>query len=101
MIRHIVTFRFRAEDPEGRAEAAGRLRAALEPLAGTNPRIQPFEIGIDNGSVPGHWDAALVSLHDSYDALAAYQVHPAHQAALEVIGELVSDKTVVDHPLAG
>lgn len=100
MIRHIVTFKFTATDPEGRAQTVEKLRAALEPLAAIIPGVQSLEIGVDDGSVPGHWDAALVSHHDSYEALAAYQVHPDHQAALPIVGELVSDKSVVDYPLA-
>ncbi|MBO1901508.1 Dabb family protein [Leucobacter weissii] len=97
MIRHVVTFRFRARDPEGRAAAASELRSALEPLAEVVPGVRSLEIGIDDGAVPGHWDAVLISLHDSFEALAAYQVHPAHQAALTIVGALVTDKSVVDY----
>jgi len=99
MIRHIVTFQFIAQDPEGRAETVEKLRAALEPLADSIPGVQSLEVGVDNGSVAGHWDAVLVSHHDSYEALAAYQVHPDHQAALPIVGALVSDKSVVDYEL--
>ena len=96
MIRHVVTFKFVAEDPEGRARAAARLRDALEPLATRVPGVRSLEVGIDDGSVPGHWDAVLVSHHDSASALAAYQEHPEHVAALRVVAELVAAKSVVD-----
>ena len=96
MIRHIVTFQFKATDAAERAEAATKLRAALEPLGASVPGVQSLEIGIDDGSVDGHWDAALVSVHDSADALAAYQVHPDHVAALGIVGDLVAQKSVVD-----
>jgi len=101
MIRHVVTFQFKATDPEDRAESIVKLRAALEPLADLIPGVQALTVGIDDQSVPGHWDAALISDHDSYEALAAYQVHPEHIAALSVIGALLSDKSVVDFPVEG
>lgn len=100
MIRHIVTFKLQATDATARAEAAATLRGALEPLAGVIPGVQSLEIGIDDGSVAGHWDAVLVSHHDSFEALAAYQVHPDHQAALAVVATVVSEKSVVDYELA-
>ncbi|WP_449282029.1 Dabb family protein [Leucobacter sp.] len=100
MIRHIVTFKFSARDAAGRARSAEALRAALEPLADRVPGVQSLEIGVDDAAVPGHWDAVLVSHHDSYEALADYQVHPDHVAALAVVGELVAEKSVVDYELA-
>jgi len=42
----------------------------------------------------------LVSHHDSFEALAAYQVHPDPQAALAVVATVVSEKSVVDYELA-
>ncbi len=99
MIRHIVTFRFSATDAEGRATAGAELRAALEPLGAGIPGVRSLEVGLDDGRVPGHWDAALVSVHDSAEALAAYQVHPDHLAALGVVAALVEAKSVVDYPI--
>ena len=100
MIRHIVTFAFSATDAAGRAAAAAQLRAALEPLGASIPGVHSLEVGIDDGSVPGHWDAALISVHDSAEALAAYQVHPDHIAALGIVATLVESKSVVDFPVA-
>lgn len=99
MIRHVVTFKFRAEHAEQRAAAASQLRATLEPLASLVPGVQSLEIGIDEGSIEGHWDAVLISLHDSVEALAAYQVHPQHVTALSVVAGLVESKSVVDYTI--
>ena len=100
MIRHIVTFAFKTDINGGRSAAEAQLRAALEPLAHTVPGVRSLEIGIDDGSVAGHWDAALISVHDSADALAAYQVHPDHVAALTVVASIVKSKSVVDYVVA-
>lgn len=99
MIRHIVTFKFKASSEAERNASADRLREALQPLATSIPGVRSLEIGIDDRSVPGHWDAVLISHHDSAEALAAYQVHPDHKAALGVIGALVESKSVVDYEL--
>ena len=101
MIRHVVTFKFKAEHAEQHSAAALQLRATLEPLGSLVPGVRSLEIGIDDGSVEGHWDAVLISVHDSADALAAYQVHPEHVAALDVVASLVDMKSVVDYPVQG
>lgn len=97
MIRHIVTFKFTEESRSDRETAITRLREALEPLAARIPGVQSLEIGIDDLSVDGHWDAVLISHHDSFEALAAYQVHPEHQEALQVVGSIIEAKSVVDY----
>lgn len=99
MICHVVTFQFK-QDFADRAEAARRLDSALSPLAGTIPGVRALRVGFDDATVAGHWDATLISLHDSKEDLAAYQVHPAHQAALQVVGAVVSQKSTVDFEIA-
>ena len=96
MIQHIVTFEFAAKDDAGREEAARALRAALEPLGSCIPGVRSLTVGVDTSGIAGHWDAALLSVHDSAEALAAYQAHPAHLEALGIVAALVSAKSVVD-----
>lgn len=100
MIRHIVTFKFTQQARSDRNASIQQLRSALEPLAASVPGVRSLEIGIDDLVIDGHWDAVLISQHDSFDALAAYQVHPEHQAALQVVAELVESKSVVDYSIA-
>ncbi len=96
MIRHIVLFRLHGDATE-RADGVERLRAALEPLADTVPGVRSLRVDGDGSGVDWHWHASLVSEHESWEALAAYQVHPAHVAVLgTVIAEVAAEKAVVD-----
>jgi hypothetical protein len=61
--------------------------------------VRSLRVGIDHSGIEGHWDAVLISTHDSADALADYQSHPAHLAALAVVGDIVTAKSVVDSEL--
>lgn len=98
MIRHIVLFKVRGADAAERRTASERLRAALEPLVGQVPGLVSLRVDADATDIPGHWDAALVSEHESWEALEAYQSHPAHVAVVEgVAAEVVVDRAAVDH----
>ena len=100
MIRHIVLFKVRGADAEERLEASGRLRDALEPLVGKVPGLLSLHVDADGTDIPGHWDAALVSEHESWEALATYQGHPEHVAVLDGVGaEVVLDRAAVDHEI--
>ncbi|WP_053386109.1 Dabb family protein [Leucobacter japonicus] len=96
MILHVVTFACTPGDDAHRARCIERLRGALEPLAATIPGVRSLRVGVDESGIDGHWDAVLLSTHDSAAALAEYQAHPAHVAALAVVGEVVAAKSVVD-----
>ena len=97
MIRHIVTFRVHATDPVERERALGRLRTELEALGDLIDDVDALHGGVDDGSVPGHWDAVLVSEHPDAAALARYQIHPEHVRVLSIVAELVVEKSVVDY----
>lgn len=99
MIRHIVLFILEG-DEAGRAAGVRILRAALEPLVGVVPGLRSLRVDADGSGIEGHWHAALVSEHDSWEALAGYQAHPEHVRILrEVVPTVARDKAVVDHEL--
>lgn len=96
MIRHIVLFRFAPTETDP-AAAFESLAGALRPLATSVEGVISLRVDADPKRVGSHWDAALVSEHESWDDLAAYQVHPAHLDALKVVNEVIVDKAVVDY----
>ena len=100
MIRHIVTFRLHPVDASERESALTRLRTELEALLPLIDDVSTLHVGIDNGSVSGHWDAVLVSEHPDYEALGQYQTHPAHVRVLAIVAELVAEKSVVDYEVS-
>lgn len=100
MIRHIVLFTLQGDDDAARAAATERLRVALEPLVGAVPGLVSLRVDHDTSGITGHWHAALVSEHESWDALATYQAFPEHQRVLRELVPLVAlDKAVVDYAL--
>ena len=99
MIRHVVAFRLAATDPDRRKVDVAGMRDRLEPLARTVPDVLGLRVHADLGLVDSHWHAVLVSDHTDTAALAAYQVHPAHVAAVEWVNTVVADRAVVDFEL--
>ena len=97
MIKHVVMWRLRGTSPEERGEHAEKVRAALEALRGNIPGMSSIEVGL--GALAGDEqlaDVVLISTHDDYEALKAYQVHPAHVEAARVIGEARIERRVLD-----
>lgn len=99
MIRHIVLFRLTGVDEADRAASFDVLAGALQPLAKTIPSLKSILVARDTSGADGHWDAALMSDHATWEDLAAYQAHPDHLAAVEAIHGAVVDRAVVDFPM--
>lgn len=93
MIRHVVVWKLKPGID--RAAALEEIRVALEGLVGVVPGLQSLVVRADTG-VDGNWDAVLLSEHDSVDAVAAYQAHPAHIAAAAVPRQYAEQRVVVD-----
>lgn len=79
MIKHIVMWKLKPK-AEGRtaAENAQWMKNHLEALMGVVPQLLSCEVGINVAE--GNYDACLVSTFASLEDLAAYKIHPAHQA---------------------
>ncbi len=98
MIRHIVAWKLRTDDPAERAEQAQKITADLLALRGVVPSIDDISIGPD--VVGGaNWDLALVADFADQAALDAYQTHPDHQAVVGYVRSVVSDRVAVDFEL--
>jgi len=99
MIRHIVMWKLKGPSAEEKRQQAEQARAALLGMRGLVPGMTEIEVGI--GSVSGEQEADLVlsSTHDSWQALADYQDHPAHAPVKQLIGGLRTERRVVDFEL--
>ena len=95
MIRHIVSWKLRAEDEAGKAAAVAEITAQLTALVPLIPEILSLTVGA-NVNPAADFDVALVADYESLDTLAVYQDHPAHQAAAAVIREFVAARAAVD-----
>jgi len=99
MIRHIVAWRLRSEDPAEKDAAVKGIRERLSALVGVVPGLRSVSVGRDLGLVEDHWDVVLVSEHDDNAALEGYQTHEAHRTAAAWIAQQVSDRVAVDYEL--
>jgi len=97
MIRHIVVFRFSPGSPAEQREKFEELSGALRPLAGKIDGLQSLRVDADPKDAATHWDAALVSEHNTWAALDAYQADPAHLEAVDTVNSVTVDKAIVDY----
>lgn len=101
MIKHVVMWRVRGTSAEERRDQVEKVRAALEALRGNIPGMSSLEVGIGTGGDEQFGDVVLISTHDDWDALKAYQVHPAHLEAARVIAAARIERRVLDFEVNG
>jgi heme-degrading monooxygenase HmoA len=99
VIRHVVLFRLAATDAEERARVAAEVRRRLEALVGVVQGLHDLQVRADLGEMDGHWDVALVTLHETRDDFAAYAADPRHREVIAYCDTVVSDRAVVDSDL--
>ena len=96
MIRHIVSWKLKAADPEARTVSAAEIAEALEGLIPVVPEIVALAVSRDVALNEKNHDLVLVADFASLEDLEAYLVHPAHIRAAGVIGARVSARACVD-----
>jgi predicted metal-dependent HD superfamily phosphohydrolase len=99
MIRHVVTWKLKAEDAEGKSAAFTEMAEALGALPALLPVIKTFHLGADLGDTDGNWDATLIVDFANAADLEAYQVHPEHKKAAAVTRLHAADRATVDFEL--
>lgn len=98
MLKHIVFFRLKQEaDERTKEQNLALLQQRLEALPAEIKEIRDFEVGKDVSKSPASWDLALYSAFDSAEDLERYRVHPSHQAVVELVGRITSERAVVDY----
>ncbi|RWZ50995.1 Dabb family protein [Labedella phragmitis] len=98
-IRHIVTWKLAATDPQTRAEHAAGIAERLTALVGVVEEIRSLSVATNEAYPDRNWDVVLVSEFDDLDALDGYQKHPAHQEAAAYVGSVVADRASIDYTL--
>ena len=90
MLHHVVCLR--VPDPVQAEELAKRLNALKDLI----PDIRSYNAGVDVVQTPVSYEVGLHSTFDDVDALERYRAHPAHQAVLQLIGEVSTERVAVD-----
>lgn len=83
MVKHVILWQLKDELSEAEKQnAKQQIKAGLEGLAGKVPSLVDIKVNI-NGLPTSNADVMLDSTLESFDALKAYAVHPAHVAVAE------------------
>ena len=96
MIRHIVSWKLKAEDEPGKALAASEIAAALTGLTAHIPEIVSLSVSRNIAYADKNHDVVLIADFETLDGLDAYQVHPEHIKAAGVVGARVNARASVD-----
>jgi hypothetical protein len=98
MIKHIMLWTLK-DHAEGADKAANikTMLAKLESCRGIVPGMHVFEVSTRADGFEFHMDIALYSEFENRAALAAYQVHPVHQAILPFIGAVRETRHCIDY----
>jgi len=100
VILHVVAWRLKeAALGNGQAENARLFRAKLEALRGRIPGLRRLDVALDFSRTESSSDVVLVAEFDSREALAAYQIHPEHQAVVAFAKQIVAERRLVDGEL--
>lgn len=99
-IKHIVFWRLH-EQANGHDKAYNMqlIKDKLEALNGKIPGVLKIEVGFDFLKSDFSADLALYSEFASHDALETYQKDPEHVEIKNLIGELASERQVVDYEI--
>lgn len=98
MVKHIVLWTLK-EPAEGTTaeQIALEMKSRIEALADCVPGIVAIEVGLDVSRTNASADVALYSEFADAEALAAYQVHPAHREVAEFVGRVTTSRVVADY----
>jgi hypothetical protein len=100
MIKHIVIWRLKnREDLARREETARAIAQRIEGMRGRIPGLLHIEGGVDVIKSADSCDIALYAELESREALAGYQVHPAHEEFKSFISGQPSERRVIDYEI--
>lgn len=99
MIRHIVVWQLKSEDPAQKQADIAYVTEQLEGLNGRVPTLKTLRVHADVARTDGNWDVGLVADYESHDDLDAYQVHPDHEAVVANIKSLFAARASLDFEL--
>lgn len=98
MIKHLVFWKIQdGIDGVTKGEAMRQIKEALESMNGKVPGLLKVEAGINEIEDATASDVSLYSEFESWDALTAYQTHPAHEPAKKLIGKFKAERRAVDY----
>ena len=98
-VRHVVFWKLSATTTTQRDQQVTTIRESLTALLGRIDGLQALEVHPTVG-VGQTWDLVLDSVFSDASALAAYLVHPLHEAAGRKARGMVVDRVAADYEVA-
>ncbi len=98
-VKHVVMWRLSADESD-KAAVVAEMRGKLTALVGVVPGLTSVDVVSDLGDAPANFDVMLLSEHDSVEALAVYQAHPAHLEVAAWVKTQVTERAAVDYLVA-
>jgi hypothetical protein len=96
-IKHVVMWKLSGTTSEEKRIQAQEIKAVLEGLNGVVPSLRSLTV-FQNALFDGkNHDLILESVFDDEQGLAEYAVHPAHNAAGEIVMKYATDRIAVDY----
>jgi quinol monooxygenase YgiN len=100
MVKHIVVWKLKDDAEEGsKKDNALQVKRLLESLKNEIPGVINLEVGIDFSVTATSGDIVLYSEFADRAALEAYQAHPSHQNAAQLVRSVVSERRMVDYEI--
>ena len=78
MIRHIVMWDVSGDTTKEKQRNMDRIQSGFHGLRGCIPGLLHLEVGVDLSKIDYACDVVLYSEFESWEALAAYALHPEH-----------------------
>lgn len=98
MIKHIVMWRLKDEALGAtKQENAIKLKETLEALKDVIDELKEVEVGFNFNPSDAAFDVVLYSAFEDKEGLQAYQNHPEHLKVVDFVGEIRTDRAVVDY----
>jgi len=98
LVRHIVMWKLKEHALGNSRDANARLlKERLEALEGKIPGLLRIEVGLGDGNSAETADVVLYSELEDWPALETYQNHPLHREVVPFVGEIRSERRVVDY----
>ena len=98
MIKHIVMWRLKDTAAGAtKEENALKLKERLEGLVDVIDSLHVAEVGINYNPSDAAFDVILYSEFDNKEGLESYQNHPEHLKIVDFVGEVRTDRAVVDY----
>lgn len=97
MVRHIVMWKFKSNADLTPSEAADNIKGQLEALKGQIPGLIDLEVAKNRNESKTSYDLVMTADFESWEALAAFKVHPARVAISEICKYYRESRARVDY----